>query len=647
MEQRRNLCKFDDESKMNAAMYKCTLHMLAVILLLTLFISESVAQSHTLTQLTFSDTTHDGYPYWSPDGSQIIYSSGTTSHCITMKIPSHGGTPQPITEVFAQHARWSPAGDLIAFDGDLGTTIQIIPSSGGTPVRIDPDSIVIQMSGMPCWSPDGSQVVFKSGFTNYIYHISQGTLSELPGPEGKNTILFDWSPDGRWIMADARDTSDQSQSDIWIIPLEGTPHQITFLPGRQVKPSLSPDGSMFVFASDHGGNADLWVMSTRGGVPIQLTFYEGDEENPGFDIEPSWSPGGQSVAFSSTRNDRWAIWRMDLDLETLKEMLVETVSYSITFPIIDTGTIPLFPFLMERAPATEPASSVKLMPSPAISWDNRELVLAITEDNHYSWFDATVENRDTLDYTIRKQGKGNQLLTDRDDFPTLASTGLHSVEEINNTRSITGRSISRITVDGRPGGSSGAGFMAKNETILSVIHSDNRIVAKLGLKHPDLARPLLHLWNITNIRERYNEQTSAGNRIHLKGLMYGGRTLGIKVTGSRGWQESIFNDEILGNYHLEVWRELDPEEHEFLKRHYAALSPKAIEILIKKLSTIHTGEMVPYYINRYGFYEGHTDFRADPLAIAFIFGLRSIGEVHHASGGDLYTYLTTHFTDNP
>jgi hypothetical protein len=173
------------------------------------------------------------------------------------------------------------------------------------------------------------------------------------------------------------------------------------------------------------------------------------------------------------------------------------------------------------------------------------------------------------------------------------------------------------------------------------------MVENMGLKHPDLARPLLHLWNISNLRERYNEHTAPENQIHLKGLIYGGRTIGIKVTGGRGWQESIFHDEILGSYHLEVWRELDPDEREFLKRHYDALTPEEMEALMDKLTTLHTGEMVPYYINRYGFYEGHTDFRAEPLTIAFIFGLRSIGEIHHASGGNLYNYLHTTFSENP
>jgi len=69
-----------------------------------------------------------------------------------------------------------------------------------------------------------------------------------------------------------------------------------------------------------------------------------------------------------------------------------------------------------------------------------------------------------------------------------------------------------------------------------------------------------------------------------------------------------------------------------------------MKTLIKKLSGIHFGEMGPYYIMRYGFYEGHSEYRADPIAISFIFGLRSLEEIEQFFTGNLYNSLTGHFT---
>jgi hypothetical protein len=82
------------------------------------------------------------------------------------------------------------------------------------------------------------------------------------------------------------------------------------------------------------------------------------------------------------------------------------------------------------------------------------------------------------------------------DFPTLAASGLHSSVELARTTSITGRTVAEITRLGRPGMASGIGFLARDEDILSVLQGDNELVQRLGLKHPDLARPLFHVWNL-------------------------------------------------------------------------------------------------------------------------------------------------------
>lgn len=58
-----------------------------------------------------------------------------------------------------------------------------------------------------------------------------------------------------------------------------------------------------------------------------------------------------------------------------------------------------------------------------------------------------------------------------------------------------------------------------------------------------------------------------------------------------------------------------------------------------------TGEMQPFYIFRYGFYEGHTAWRTDPISIAFLFGLRSLKEIEATFPGRLWSVLTEHFVD--
>jgi len=55
--------------------------------------------------------------------------------------------------------------------------------------------------------------------------------------------------------------------------------------------------------------------------------------------------------------------------------------------------------------------------------------------------------------------------------------------------------------------------------------------------------------------------------------------------------------------------------------------------------------MIPYYIMRYGFYERHTSYWTDPIAIACIFELKNVEEIEIAFEGNLYRTLMNHFTE--
>jgi serine/threonine protein kinase/Tol biopolymer transport system component len=71
--------------------------------------------------------------------------------------------------------------------------------------------------------------------------------------------------------------------------------RVTFHPGLQVDATWSPDGQSIAFASDHGGNFDIWVQRLDGGDASALT------RSPAPDTEPAWSPDGRSIVFRSER----------------------------------------------------------------------------------------------------------------------------------------------------------------------------------------------------------------------------------------------------------------------------------------------------------------------------------------------------------
>ena len=295
-------------------------------------------------------------------------------------------------------------------------------------------------------------------------------------------------------------------------------------------------------------------------------------------------------------------------------------------------TYPLYPKTLDTLPD---------IPSPFTSENGMEIVVAIAKDKKYALVPVTVENGEPYKYA--RSGKGKQLEVDAKDFPALARTGLHLEIELDQTKTITGKSVAEITHIGRPDRSSGVGFMSHDEDIISVLRGDNRLVKKLGLTHPKMAKPLFHIWNLIlkQTEAYYNDRRPWGE---VEYFLYNGKKIFFKASTTKGWQESIFNDEIYGGYHINIWRELDLKERDYINKKYSFLNSEQMEELLKKLSHIHTGEMEPYYVMRYGFYEGHTDYRVDPIAISFIFGLRNLEEIEDAFEGNLYKALTEHFT---
>jgi hypothetical protein len=187
--------------------------------------------------------------------------------------------------------------------------------------------------------------------------------------------------------------------------------------------------------------------------------------------------------------------------------------------------------------------------------------------------------------------------------------------------------------------------MAADEDVLSVLEGDNRLVSALGLTHPQMARPLFHVWNMIEAdveARRWNYPEHRWDRIRQ--IVYNDRRVVLEAHDTKGGQESVFDDELQGAFYMKIERAPTPEEERFLRQGYGRLPPGAWNAFVHRLTTIETGEMEPHYIQWYGFYEGHTGWRADPIALAFVFGLRSLEEIEAAFPGRLPEVLTAHFT---
>jgi len=162
--------------------------------------------------------------------------------------------------------------------------------------------------GSPSLSPDGTQLVFSSDRDGdldlYVIGLDGGDvtqLTDLPGSE----VNASWSADGTLIAFEERPPDEDSELSA-IEPTGGGLGRLTDNEVADGHPSWSPDGSAIAYASDEGGDLEIWVM-TDDGEARALT------DNDASDAAPAWSPDGALIAFASDRDGSPGLWTMAPD----------------------------------------------------------------------------------------------------------------------------------------------------------------------------------------------------------------------------------------------------------------------------------------------------------------------------------------------
>src|SRR5207244_11269941 len=91
--------------------------------------------------------------------------------------------------------------------------------------------------------------------------------------------------------------------DLWTAPASGgAAIRLTSHPGIEVFGKFSPDGKWIAFTGQYDGDEQVYVVSSAGGVPRQLTFYPA--KGPlaprwGWDNKVyGWSKDGQRIFFA-------------------------------------------------------------------------------------------------------------------------------------------------------------------------------------------------------------------------------------------------------------------------------------------------------------------------------------------------------------
>jgi len=164
----------------------------------------------------------------------------------------------------------------------------------------------------PSFSSDGNSIVYsssKSGdFEIYARQLGGGREVQLTA-DGMHNLAPSWSPDGGSIAYWSR-----KRGGICIVPaLGGVTRQITDFGSN---PTWSPDGQRIAFqsgpirdltanASAAGPPSMIWVVSSNGGTPTQVTQAGNSAGGHG---APSWSPDGKRIVFTSSDFSASDIW---------------------------------------------------------------------------------------------------------------------------------------------------------------------------------------------------------------------------------------------------------------------------------------------------------------------------------------------------
>lgn len=224
---------------------------------------------------------------FSPDGKRVVLMGinfvGPVRNGRLIVADAEGSNSRTIFEGPATEnltgAVWSPLGDAILFG--LGGFFQSAETRGARLMLVRPDGTGrtaltsgATNDGMPSWSPDGREVVFRVASPGarglHILNVATGERRKLETGSGYDTFPS-WSPRGDWITFTSNRDGDY---EIYRVRPDGTEvGRLTRLPGNDAHSSVSPDGEWVAFATSHQGFKDESLGLVIGVLPPQFQAY--------------------------------------------------------------------------------------------------------------------------------------------------------------------------------------------------------------------------------------------------------------------------------------------------------------------------------------------------------------------------------------
>ncbi|MDB4912265.1 MAG: hypothetical protein JWO39_3088 [Gemmatimonadetes bacterium] len=297
---------------------------------------------------------------WMPDGTALVYSMRgslwrqTLGSTVATQLTAGGG--------YDYQPDVSPDGRWVAFDRYDGNSVELELLELATG-KVAPLTSNHAVNLEPRWSPNGSRLAFvstsfegrwhvytmdvrdgrgaapqrittdrDSKLPRYYYSVYDHYLSPTWSPNGKELILISnrgqiWGTGGFWRMG--AEPSDSMRQ----IHFEETTWK--------ARPDWSPDGKRVVYSSYVGTQYNqLWLMTSDGGVPFELTYGAFDATSP------RWSRDARHIAYISNEGGNTSLWVLDMPGAAKRRVEARTLEFiepvgALTISVVDESGRPL------------------------------------------------------------------------------------------------------------------------------------------------------------------------------------------------------------------------------------------------------------------------------------------------------------------
>lgn len=212
-------------------------------------------------------------PRWSPDGTRLLYTSYYKQFpdIYMLNLATNRRDTFASFKGTNTGARFSPNGAQVAMvlSGSGGAEIYVASVNGGTPVR---KTHIDAAKSSPCWSPDGSRIVFGMGDTIPQLYV----MSAAGGAPQRLRTGYSYTAEPDWNRTNPNKivctVKDGPRYQIAVYDFsEGQAKIVSQAPFDGIEPSWLADGRHVVYTARDRNSSVLCILDTETGASMPLT----------------------------------------------------------------------------------------------------------------------------------------------------------------------------------------------------------------------------------------------------------------------------------------------------------------------------------------------------------------------------------------